>query len=88
MKNSSLSGYHRTEYRECKKKAENPQGSKGPGEKEHPGRGDDLFRRWEGTGKSADPLWGKCRKSHISGLPEKSLHEIVNVTENRVNSNL
>ena len=33
MKNSSLSGYHRTEYRECKKKAENPQGSKGPGEK-------------------------------------------------------
>ena len=50
--------------------------------------GDDLFRRWEGTGKSADPLRGKCRKSHISGLPENSHHEIVNVTENRVNSNL
>ena len=61
---------------------------KAPVKKEHPGRGDDLFRRWEGTGKSEDPLWGKCRKSHISGLPEKSLHEIVNVTENRVNSNL
>ena len=72
-----LSGHHRTEYRKCKKKAEDPQGSKGPGEKEHLGRGDDLFHRWEGTGKSEDPLWGKCRKSHISGLPEKSCHETV-----------
>ena len=25
--------------------------------------GDDLFRRWEGTGKSADPLWRKCREA-------------------------
>ena len=33
-------------------------------------------------------LYGEMQESHISGLPEKSRHEIVNVTENRVNSNL
>ena len=49
---------------------------------------EEQFHYLDTTGKSADPLWGKCRKSHISRLPEKSLHEIVNVTENRVNSNL